>query len=87
MHYYLVTLTILGLHLPDAQRLDRLKAVDAFPRDNALPTRQQFLHNIALDICGIAFSSKIPTVLVNAFGPMAYCECGLLTMEDPDCVG
>lgn len=73
MHYYYVTLTILALHLPDTQRLDRLKAIDAFPRDNTLLTKQQFLHNIALDICGIAFSSKIPTVLVNAFGPMAYC--------------
>ncbi|KAK7213752.1 hypothetical protein V2G26_020930 [Clonostachys chloroleuca] len=73
MHYYLVTLTILALHLPDGQRLDRLKAIDAFPRDNAPLSKQQFVHNIALDICGIAFSSKIPTVLVNAFGPMAYC--------------
>ncbi|CAG9944725.1 unnamed protein product [Clonostachys rosea f. rosea IK726] len=73
MHYYYVTLTILALHLPDTQRLERLKAIDAFPRDNTLLTKQQFLHNIALDICGIAFSSKIPTVLVNAFGPIAYC--------------
>ncbi|VUC37962.1 unnamed protein product [Clonostachys rosea] len=73
MHYYLVTLTILGLHLPHTQRLDRLIALDAFPRENPRPTKKEFLQNIALDICGIAFSSKIPTVLVNAFGPMAYC--------------
>jgi hypothetical protein len=39
---------------------------------------EQLLERYALEICGIAFTSNRPPVLVNAFGPMVYCECSFV---------
>ncbi|KAH7473707.1 hypothetical protein NW764_007685 [Fusarium oxysporum] len=36
-------------------------------------SKEQFLENFALEICGVAFTAKVPSVLVNAFGPIAFC--------------
>ncbi|KAH7241109.1 uncharacterized protein BKA55DRAFT_517960 [Fusarium redolens] len=70
LHYYLVAMTIVciytspksledlgGLHLPELEA----------------HSKEQFLENFALEICGIAFTAKVPSVLVNAFGPIAFC--------------
>lgn len=70
MHYYLVALTILCSyaspeHLEDLGRLD-LVGIEVESKD-------QLLEAFAVEICGIAFTTKIPSVLVNAFGPIAYC--------------
>lgn len=32
----------------------------------------------ALEICGVVFTSKTPAVIVNAFGPIAYCKLLIL---------
>lgn len=37
------------------------------------------LEAFALEICGIAFTTNIPSVLVNSFGPIAYCKPPLST--------
>ncbi|KAG5800140.1 hypothetical protein H9Q69_000858 [Fusarium xylarioides] len=70
LHYYLVAMTIVciytsprsledlgGLHLPELEA----------------QSKEPFLENFALEICGIAFTAKVPSVLVNAFGPIAFC--------------
>ncbi|KAF5581724.1 phytanoyl dioxygenase [Fusarium pseudocircinatum] len=69
LHYYLVAMTIVcihtsprsledlgGLHLPDLEA----------------QSKEQFLEKFALEICGIAFTAKVSSVLVNAFGPIAF---------------
>ncbi|EHK47661.1 hypothetical protein TRIATDRAFT_316693 [Trichoderma atroviride IMI 206040] len=35
--------------------------------------KEDLLEAFALEICGIAFTANIPSVLVNSFGPIAYC--------------
>jgi len=47
-----------GLHLPELEA----------------QSKEQLLENFALEICGIAFTAKVPSVLVNAFGPIAFCK-------------
>lgn len=37
-------------------------------------TRIKILENCGLDLCGIAFTANTPPVLVNAFGPIAFCK-------------
>ncbi|KAF7561237.1 hypothetical protein G7046_g2908 [Stylonectria norvegica] len=71
IHYYLVSLCVLAA-LGPAERLQSL------PRsNNALdspePSRAEILEEYALKICGIAFTTRITPVLVNAFGPISYC--------------
>ncbi|KAM0561241.1 hypothetical protein ACHAPJ_003119 [Fusarium lateritium] len=41
--------------------------------DLATESQDHLLEVFALEICGIAFTAKTPSVLVNAFGPIAYC--------------
>lgn len=36
--------------------------------------KEDLLEQIGLEICGIAFTCNDPSVLVNAFGPIAYCK-------------
>ena len=38
------------------------------------PTRENLLESFALEVCGVAFTAATHPVLVNAFGPVAYCE-------------
>lgn len=37
-------------------------------------TRAKVLENCALDLCGVAFTADTPPVLVNSFGPIAFCK-------------
>jgi hypothetical protein len=74
LHYYLVALTIVFVHASPS-------SIDAFTDFDVLgleaESKEQLLETFALEICGIAFTVKIPSVLVNAFGPIAYCKCSL----------
>lgn len=73
MHYILVALCILATFVPQAM-LESVEAVD--PLSSPVRRSQSVMLDLwAMQICGIAFTSKSPTVLVNSFGPMAYCEC------------
>ncbi|KAF6830117.1 phytanoyl- dioxygenase [Colletotrichum plurivorum] len=36
-------------------------------------TREAMLDRLAVDVCGVAFTANVPAVLVNSFGPIAYC--------------
>ncbi|KXJ94714.1 hypothetical protein Micbo1qcDRAFT_202540 [Microdochium bolleyi] len=35
--------------------------------------REDFLEAAAMEVCGLAFTSNSPAVIVNAFGPMSFC--------------
>ncbi|KAF4981257.1 hypothetical protein FZEAL_2883 [Fusarium zealandicum] len=69
IHYYLVSLTLLCIGT-DSGRLEELGKLDLLGFE---PTsKESLLEAFALEICGIAFTAMIPSVLVNAFGPIAY---------------
>ncbi|KAM0306510.1 hypothetical protein ACHAPM_001081 [Fusarium culmorum] len=66
-HYSLVTMTFICLHgqLEAPDDLDTL--------DLEASSKEEMLEKLATEICGIAFTAKVPSVLVNAFGPIAFC--------------
>ncbi|WYZ36661.1 hypothetical protein EsH8_II_000167 [Colletotrichum jinshuiense] len=70
-HYQLVSTTILCIH---ATR-ERVADLHALLRDRGQTgdTREDALEKLALDVCGVAFTANAPAVLVNAFGPIAFC--------------
>ncbi|KAM5386816.1 hypothetical protein ACJZ2D_000109 [Fusarium nematophilum] len=70
MHYYLVALTILCVHSNPKTFAD-MESLDLLTLE--LRSEDDLVEDFAMEICGIAFTAKIPSVLVNAFGPMAYC--------------
>ena len=70
LHYHLVSLTILATYAGPSQMADLL-----LMSGGRVASKQSLLEQYALDICGIAFTTNSPPVLVNAFGPMAYCKC------------
>lgn len=72
--YLLVSLSVLAVFaLPN--QLSMLPAADA---DTGIighaANKEDLLDAYALEICGIAFTTNIPCVLVNSFGPIAYCK-------------
>ncbi|KAF6810567.1 phytanoyl- dioxygenase [Colletotrichum sojae] len=69
LHYQLVCMTVLCTHATPVQ-LTRLKYFDLL---NEADTREAMLDRLALDVCGVAFTANVPAVLVNSFGPIAYC--------------
>ncbi|KND89233.1 hypothetical protein TOPH_06133, partial [Tolypocladium ophioglossoides CBS 100239] len=71
MHYFLTACCILAVFAPP-DRLSSLPAEhDAGERQGR--SRADILEAYATEICGIAFTTRIPSVLVNAFGPISYC--------------
>lgn len=68
MHYYLVALTFICIH-SNSEALDGLDLLNL-----EADSKEQLLENFAAEICGIAFTAKVPSVLVNAFGPIAFCK-------------
>jgi hypothetical protein len=68
LHYYLVTLTFICVH----SQLEALNDLDIL--DLEADSKEQILENFAIEICGVAFTTKVPSVLVNAFGPIAFCK-------------
>jgi hypothetical protein len=76
LHYYLVALTIIFVNASPSS-IDDFTDLDALGLESG--SKEKLLEAFALEICGIAFTAKIPSVLVNAFGPIAYCKCPLPT--------
>lgn len=70
MHYFLVACAILCLNAPP-QYLAELYNATQF---ESASIQQDLLETYATDICGIAFTTNIDAVLINAYGPIAYCE-------------
>ncbi|KAB5583507.1 hypothetical protein GE09DRAFT_303521 [Coniochaeta sp. 2T2.1] len=74
-HYYLVSLMILGdkgALLGQAQNVRSVRLVMGTDASDGEVEAEDLLEHLALRICGIAFTSNTPTVLVNAFGPISY---------------
>lgn len=71
MHYYLVALFILVHTAPEdeAHLLAKLDFIGHYH-----PSKPDQLTVLAAEISGIAFTAKTPAVIVNAFGPIAYCN-------------
>ncbi|KAH7161587.1 hypothetical protein EDB81DRAFT_839891 [Dactylonectria macrodidyma] len=42
--------------------------------EHAFEAKEDLLETMAMEICGITFTKKTPSVIVNAFGPMSYCS-------------
>ncbi|KAM5523416.1 TPR domain-containing protein [Fusarium oxysporum f. sp. phaseoli] len=70
LHYYLVAMTIVCIYT-SPKSLEDLGGLDLPELESQ--SKEQFLENFALEICGVAFTAKVPSVLVNAFGPIAFC--------------
>lgn len=81
--YALIALTILAAFAP----LNQLSMLPSVCDDAELITadvsKGDLLETYAIEICGIAFTTNIPSVLVNSFGPIAYCKPLLLTIHSP----
>ncbi|KAI1201986.1 hypothetical protein F5X97DRAFT_271785 [Nemania serpens] len=74
-HYILVSFAILAIH---AQSILEVNDLISFTSSIGLlvgtaKTKEDLLEHIGLEVCGIAFTSNEPSVLVNAFGPISYC--------------
>ncbi|KAI1428777.1 hypothetical protein F5Y12DRAFT_782368 [Xylaria sp. FL1777] len=75
-HYCLVSLAVLAIHARLAVQIDELLSLASNAGlivVDTITTREDLLEQIGLEICGIAFTSNKPSVLVNAFGPISYC--------------
>ncbi|KAI0909076.1 hypothetical protein F4823DRAFT_625116 [Ustulina deusta] len=74
-HYCLVSLAVLAIHAQTAMQVDDLLSLASGTGFvvGAITTKEYLLEQIGLEICGIAFTSNEPSVLVNAFGPISYC--------------
>lgn len=72
LHYELVCVTILCTEATPAN-ITLLKALRYDTQDIG-GTRTEILENCGLDLCGIAFTADTPPVLINAFGPIAFCK-------------
>ncbi|KAL7813895.1 hypothetical protein V8C44DRAFT_44283 [Trichoderma aethiopicum] len=71
--YLLVSLSILAVFAQPDQ-LSKLPVVNAsISLTGHTADKEDLLDAYALEICGIAFTTNIPCVLVNSFGPIAYC--------------
>lgn len=72
--YALVSLSILAVFAQP----DQLSMLPAVGSDIGIVGREankeDLLNAYALEICGIAFTTNIPSVIVNSFGPIAYCK-------------
>lgn len=72
--YALVSLSILTVLAPP----DQLSLLHSVANDVGIvgheTSKEELLDAYALEICGIAFTTNIPSVIVNSFGPIAYCK-------------
>lgn len=75
--YALLALNILTACAP-LNQLPRLPEIcDGSDKIVGVVEKGDLLEAFALEICGIAFTTNIPSVLVNSFGPIAYCKPSL----------
>ncbi|KAM0259643.1 hypothetical protein ACHAQJ_003222 [Trichoderma viride] len=71
--YALISLSILTVFAPLDQLSMLPRVCDDVGSVAADANKADLLEAYALEICGIAFTTNIPSVLVNSFGPIAYC--------------
>lgn len=78
MQYFLVAIFILAANAPP-------NCVQAALESNPDTGHHSALHNmlesIALQLCGMTFTTNIPSVLVNAYGPISYCKAPLVILD------
>ncbi|KAK1986230.1 hypothetical protein LZ30DRAFT_706158 [Colletotrichum cereale] len=72
LHYRLVSITLLCYHAPP-ERLPDLRALLDDDHTKTSITGRDVAEALALDVCGVAFTTDAPAVQVNAFGPIAFC--------------
>ncbi|KAK1595065.1 uncharacterized protein LY79DRAFT_117922 [Colletotrichum navitas] len=74
LHYRLVSTTLLCTHATP-ERLPDLRALldDDDDRAGVGITALDVAESLALDVCGVAFTTDAPAVQVNSFGPIAFC--------------
>lgn len=72
MHYFLIACCILAVFASPAQLPLLPIARDSGEAQGK--SRGDILESYATEICAIAFTARTPSVLVNAFGPIAYSE-------------
>lgn len=72
MHYFYVAASILASYVPTERQSSMLASTIWNPKDQT--SIQGLLQYYALQICGIAFTTNIPSVLVNAYGPISFCK-------------
>ncbi|ETS76945.1 hypothetical protein PFICI_10819 [Pestalotiopsis fici W106-1] len=79
MHYFLTATCVLTTCASENQ-LPHMAQLSGIGKDKT-PSKEDILEYSSLNICGIAFTTNTPSVLVNAFGPMFYCESFLSLKE------
>ncbi|KAI1117482.1 hypothetical protein F5Y14DRAFT_402761 [Nemania sp. NC0429] len=74
-HYFLVSCAVLAIHAQNPLEVNGLMSFASSMGIliGTVTTKEDLLERIGLEICGIAFTSNEPSVLVNAFGPISYC--------------
>ena len=72
MHYFFVAASILARHGKVQAQDTMLRATEWNPERE--PNIHDLLDYYALQICGIAFTTSVPAVLVNAYGPISFCK-------------
>lgn len=72
MHYFLIACHILAALASPTQLSSLPPAYKA--EETQIKSREDMLETYATEICAIAFTARTPSVLVNAFGPIAYSE-------------
>ncbi|KAM0602616.1 hypothetical protein ACHAQG_008205 [Verticillium nonalfalfae] len=73
--YFLVSIMVLCMVMPLETLTEILQLVETDLPSS--PSREVILETHALEVCGLAFTAKSNPVLVNAFGPISYCELAL----------
>jgi hypothetical protein len=75
LHYQLVCIAILCTKATP-ENMARMKTLTLIKNhmEEFGESKEEMTERCGLDICGIAFTTNSPPVLVNAFGPMAFCE-------------
>ena len=80
MHYFLTICCILTISA-SPERLTHLPPVHDGVSVSG-QSRDDLLDGYASEICAIAFTTRIPSVLVNAFGPISYSEISGAMLTD-----
>lgn len=79
LHYQLVCMAILCTEATP-ENIELLKSIQKNTQEIG-DTRAEILEKCGLDLCGIAFTANMPPVLVNSFGPIAFCKQVVLSLE------
>lgn len=72
MHYFLTSICLLATCAPEDQLIHIAGLIQIGSAET--PSKKDILETCSIQLCGIAFTTNTPSVLVNAFGPMFYCK-------------